>query len=428
MKKTITKIFPLLVVGLLLCNSCTPEVEDYFEESASERIEKAIVKYREILSAPEYGWIMEYYPGGSSQTFGGFALSVKFFEDGKVIFQSSTSEDVTTQASSTYKLMRDMGPTLNFVTYNKIFHQYSDPDVWQGDGLGKGWNGDYEFILQSGTPDEILMYGKKHGSAIHMYPLKEPASVYLQKAKDNRMKYEIIPAIEGLEGTFAGEPATAELINSQHYLLEQGDKQTRFSFMFTDKGLKIYAPIKLNGKVVDELTWDEKEKAFVSPDKNTNLKIVANPLGLRLDELLGNYTLQYNAEGNTKREVDVSIVAGSYGSIFMKGLPFDIRLSYISKKGVLGITPQPIAPGVTLAVWQVDSPGYLAVSGSNGLNTKWNGDRDNFILTFVDNGVEWMGGGTRIFARGLILWSSAGEYKGFGDSRFIDLSLVKKNK
>lgn len=420
--KKIYILFPLLLLGIMLLNSCQKEMDDYFDKSASERMENEIVKYRDLLIKPQHGWIMEYYPGGTNQAFGGFALAVKFNENGEAVFQSSTLDDVSATAKSLYSLKKDVGPTLNFDTYNDIFHYFSDPDVGSADGVGRGWVGDYEFILQSGTDSEIIMYGKKHGAAIHMYPLQEPATEYLSKAKQRRESYQMIPAVEGLTGTFADRVVKAELITSQHFVLTQDDQQVRVSFMFTDKGVKLYAPFTLNGVTVSELEWKPEERAFVSPDGILKLSLKVNPLGLRLDQLLGNYTFYYS-----NKMVDVSISLNQRGAIVMEGLPFNVIFTYNTKKGALELQSQQLlsTPDVLLAIWQAGS--YLAPFLGPGLLTQWNGSESNFVLTFTDNDYVWTVSSTRVRPNAFIIWQmNVGQYYGFGDSQYMNLRLTKK--
>lgn len=56
-----------LLLGICAFVSCKTEIDDYFDSSASQRIENEILKYRELLSSPQYGWAMEYFPGGTNQ-------------------------------------------------------------------------------------------------------------------------------------------------------------------------------------------------------------------------------------------------------------------------------------------------------------------------------------------------------------------------
>lgn len=412
-----------LLLGICTFISCRTEVDDFFEKSASQRIENEILRYRELLPSPKYGWAVEYFPGGTNQAFGGYALAVSFSPDGHATFLSSLSEDVNRQVTSLYSLKKDMGATLNFDTYNELFHYFSDPDSGEGDGQGKGFLGDYEFILHSATDSEILMYGKKHGSEIRMYALQEPAGSYLQKAKENRLSYQDIAAVSGLRGTFAGKPVTGEVITSQYFMITREDRQTKFSFMFTDKGLRLYAPIEFDGEIVKELVWNPHDRTFSNADGTTRLELVADPLGLSEARLLGDYTLSY--AGKT---VEVSISKQPNGSITMKGLPFDVMLAYNSKKGALELNSQQLmaSPDIRLAIWSREA-GNLTWGKGYGLITRWNGEEGNLVLELVDNGYEWFVEGKRIYADAFILWDTgAGEYKGYGDSRFYDLKLTKK--
>jgi len=412
-----------LLLSIFTIVSCKTGIDDYFDNSASERMENEILKYRKILSSAKYGWPMEYFPGGQNQAFGGYALSVSFSPEGYATFRSSLSEDVNRAVTSLYSLKKDIGATLNFDTYNELFHYFSDSDIGEGEGQGKGFWGDYEFVLHSGNESELLMYGKKHGAAIHMYALQEPAESYLQKAKENRLSYQNIAAVSGLNGTFAGKPVDGQIITPQYIMLTRGEKQTKFSFMFTDQGVRLYAPIEFDGAVVEQLSWSAQERTFSSPDGTTRLKLITDPLGLREDELLGAYTLSY-----ADKTVDVSISKQANRSILMKGLPFDIRFTYNAKKGALELNSQQlkVSPDVRLAIW-CSQLGNLTWGSGYGLVTRWNGDRENFVLDFVDNGYEWFVKGQRIYADAFILWdTSAGEYKQYGDSRFYNLKLTKK--
>lgn len=55
-----------------------------------------------------------------------------------------------------YTLKHENGILLSFDTYNRIFHQFSDP---QSDGIGFG--GDYEFYVMEHTSDHIVLKGKR---------------------------------------------------------------------------------------------------------------------------------------------------------------------------------------------------------------------------------------------------------------------------
>src|SRR3712207_2527013 len=99
MKKSLYTI-TLFIWAACLLSSCKNEVEDYFDKTASERMEQEIVKYRELLIKPQHGWVMEYYPGGMDQTFGGYALTVSFTANGYAVFRSVLDRKSTRLNSS----------------------------------------------------------------------------------------------------------------------------------------------------------------------------------------------------------------------------------------------------------------------------------------------------------------------------------------
>lgn len=417
----------LLFLGVGLLSSCVQEMDEIFEDSASARLENEVNKYRELLTQPQNGWLMEYYPGGRNQAYGGYVITAKFSDDGNVLIQSVLAQDITESEVSQYTVGKDMGATLNFVTYNELFHYFSDPDIGTiGTGLGSGMTGDYEFVFETGDAGEIVLTGKKHRSVIYMYPLAQTASEYLIKTKNNMDSFTGIPAAYGLTGTFEGEPAEAEFISRQSVQITQGDETTNFSFMFNDEGVKLYNPISLNDKKVCDLIWNPQNRTFSSTDGNTILQVLSNPAGLLLEDLLGDYTLSMVT---TSIIFDITISQDDFGNIVMEGLPFNLYLTYNWKLGVLELTPQYVmrSPDVVTAIWSA-RVGPLTWGAGYGLVTKWNGSDDDFVLEFVDNGYEWFSNGERIYADGFILWdmNASGEYTGFGLSQYVDLMLTKK--
>ena len=419
-----TKLYLQLFLLFCLCtlSSCLAEVEDYFDTPASARMEKEIVKYRELLPSPKYGWAMEYYPGGANQMYGGFALAVTFSPKGQATFQSSLSDDVSKSSQSLYSLKKDMGATLNFDTFNSIFHNFSDPDLAEGQGKGKGFLGDYEFILYSCSESEILMRGKKHGSAIRMYALQQPAQEYLEKAKKNRVGYVDMPGVSGLEGTFAGKPVKGTVISAQYFMLTQEENTTKFSFMFTDKGCKLYAPIVLGDQKVEELIWKVDEKVFVSPDGNTRLSLILSPGAHLAKDFLGEWKLSYSdGTRGPNKQVDVKIILEN-GLFLMKGLPFDIVLIYDNVKGVMSINPQMLSQGIFLASHDTSSELLHFDLKTPGQTTRWEEKGDDIVLEFVPERFE--GNNWTHF----VIWDvkKRDVYEGYGLFLLTNMKLTKK--
>ena len=129
---------------------------------------------------------------------------------------------------------------------------------------------------------------------------------------------------------------------------------------------------------MEKLVWNADEKTFSSPDGTTRLELIADPLGLREEQLLGEYALSY-----TGKKTDVSISKQPNGGILMKGLPFDVRLTYNSKKGALELNSQQLktSPDIRLAIW-CSQLGNLTWGTGYGLTTRWNGDDETLSLSW----------------------------------------------
>ena len=78
--KKIVSILMLCTLGLVY-TSCTNEVEDLFDKSASERYTEAARQSNEILQSAPNGWLMYYY---GSVSYGGYNLWLKFNRDNTV--------------------------------------------------------------------------------------------------------------------------------------------------------------------------------------------------------------------------------------------------------------------------------------------------------------------------------------------------------
>ena len=106
MKGKIFYIASLIVVGLL--QSCTNEVDDLFDTPAQQRMNEEIKTCRALLASSELGWKLDYYPS-SKQSYGGYAMTVKFDET-KVTAASEITGDPAKTITSLYSLKSDMGP------------------------------------------------------------------------------------------------------------------------------------------------------------------------------------------------------------------------------------------------------------------------------------------------------------------------------
>jgi hypothetical protein len=125
----------------LFLSSCLKEDKDFFQDSASDRMEQYLVKSKEILKGAANGWMMSCYPS-PTQEFGGYTLFLKF-GDGDKVTVASELEAADKTETSLYTVSSNTGPILSFNTYNSMIHYFSEPR--NRDGIGaddSGMRGD----------------------------------------------------------------------------------------------------------------------------------------------------------------------------------------------------------------------------------------------------------------------------------------------
>ena len=168
------KYWALPLVCLVMLQSCFKNDEEYWDESATIRLENSIQDYRSVLVNSEYGWVMDFYP---DQTFteGGYVYTMKFEEDGNVAVGYELANPTDTRTSM-YSIEGGEGPVLTFDTYNEYMHHFANPSQQNYEGRG----GDYEFVLQrrNDAGDYIKTLGRKSKNHMPMYKLTMPASDY----------------------------------------------------------------------------------------------------------------------------------------------------------------------------------------------------------------------------------------------------------
>lgn len=417
---------PLLGIGLLALSSCRMEQEELFDLSPSKRLEKATNDVREILTSKPNGWIMEYYYGGTSLVNGGTPIAMRFAPNGVVTI--SDVETIDTPRSSLYEIKADDNLSLDFVTYNANFHYYADPDENVGEGVGTGLEGDYEFVIESYSPEEIVLTGKKHYATIRLYPATGKPEEYLTKALAEAQKYLSIPAVYGVKGTVNGKEATGVLKSRQNITLTIGEESHDLVLLFTDKGAKLYKPVAFEDYTISDLFFDAETYSFSSSDGKVTLELERNKLGLMKEEFIGKYTISY-WNGSSVVEKEVELIDNGSSSILLRGLLVgkDLSLIYDSGFGVIEIQSQALDNQKHfLASWNTSGPLDWNIKGL-GMRSVWDGERDPFVLTFEHNGVDWVREGKLTPVNAFIIWDSGGgsDYTGYGDSRFMEIKLTK---
>ena len=378
MKKN--KIYTVIgVLALLVLNACSLHEEDnLFDDSSANRVSNALKTYKEILTAPENGWIMRYYPG-EGQALGGYNILVSFAEDGKVKVAgelSGANEEVT----SLYSLKQSAGPILIFDSYNDIMHFFSEPL----NGLG----GDFEFSVMSATPDEVILSGKKSLNMISLIqlPKEQKWSEYLQKVAEVQKSIFL--------GTFqlmvnGKEIGNVSQDNNVFTLTYSGagplDPTLAMPFVYTDDGIKLYEPITIDGVTMSTFKADVDNVSYVCTDAGVDAELAAfYPPGYRFyDALVGTYKM-----GTRTVTVAANPDLKSYTvtGFYSRG---SVQAEYARAAGTISIKSQYV--GMALGYY-----GYLCVWNTIGGNLTWmegsgmiglNSQDEPLTISFKDNGV-----------------------------------------
>ena len=270
------KIFNLFtfLAAILLATACSPEVDDLFDKSSSQRISEAINNTKDILTTPADGWVMHYY---GSPMYGGYNVLCKFDKKDRVTVASEVAGKDSTFTSH-YKIEQSQGVILSFDEYNDIFHYFSDPHNPDGNGVdGKGMLGDLEFRVMKASADSIILKGKKHNNRVVMVPLKKSTNWanYIDAVQKRfaSMKYNIYDVV------IKGKNYRA--LRSQHtisFTNPDSQDETRLNFVVTDKGFKLYKPVTIAGETFSEFIYSDDDKWVDANNKNVLLKPVVPPI------------------------------------------------------------------------------------------------------------------------------------------------------
>lgn len=274
--KKILYVFAL--VSSFILASCNSETESLFGESASNRIEETLDNAQQVLVSAPNGWLMKYYPS-SQQSFGGYNVLMSFTAEGEV----TVSADIASpdaKSTSLYRLKEQAGPTLTVDTYNEIFHYFSDPASGVGD-LGLGMEGDYEFTIQSATPEQVVLRGKKTGNTIVMTPMPENETweSYLTDIQNAEAKANAVVYTYTVNGEEFSAQKSYRTFAITHTVNEESVTET-FAYIQTKDGMEFYSPITIGGMEVSKLIFDSASNSWKSEDGKAVMTPEATPAAL----------------------------------------------------------------------------------------------------------------------------------------------------
>jgi len=353
MKNNIFKLL-LLLLPLLVFQSCMKDQEDLFDEPSSLRMQNTLDKTRKVLEGSEKGWLIDYYVGDNQQ-YGGYAFTVKFDS----LTCTASSELSTDTATSYYKLTTDDGPVLTFDTYNTVLHALATPSADNYEGL----HADYEFIILSADSNEVVLKGKKTGSIMKMHPLTEMPSVYLNSVQSTIGNFVINSASGTVDKTNLA--ILVDIDNRQIEYSSSNDSTISGStaFTITDKGVRLYEPIIVNGQKLQNFIFDADKTILTCTDVSSVTFKGTLPVGyFKYSDYAGDYSFTYSPVSGEKTALtmDVKLTPSGDGTTYkLDGLNsnFSPILKYNKSKGILELHSQVIGEyqgyKIWLCAWQV---------------------------------------------------------------------------
>jgi hypothetical protein len=178
MKKLLHIVVAAIFVTTLL-QSCLKEDNDYFSETATQRLENTLNMYDSLLTSSKNGWHIQQFTPTTKDLAGIAFYSV--FKDGKATVRTEAyMQDVANYVDSTegyYSVKGDNGPVLSFDTSNPYITWFADAMPGYPDASG----GEFEFNLISVSQDKDTIYalGKRTLRSVYMYRIKKPLKEYM---------------------------------------------------------------------------------------------------------------------------------------------------------------------------------------------------------------------------------------------------------
>lgn len=409
MKRTIIAL--LAVFAALSFSSCVHDEAPIFEESASVRLQNALKNAQTVLVGAENGWRMYYYPD-PDQSYGGYLYTMKFSQEEVEVW----SDLFEGSSKSLYKMATDDGPVLSFDTGNEVFHFFatpagSYPNLYGLTDKYQAFKGDFEFLIISATPDEVVLKGKRTGNKIVMYPLAasdSPAQIASETAKRAEEVF-----VSSFDGTIGGEEAYVYLYLSDRWASIEltGEKyaedETAYAevpYSFTETGIRFYEPVTVGAYTIQYLDWVADTQMLVSRSGDETAVSLKGklPEGWHAyEDFIGTWTLAYRDGARTMSDITIAQnVKGSSYTISGLSNQFDVVATYDLSAGQIEIQAQYVGDNGTylimMAAWDSNA-GYVnyAVGGQCGMlndtadtitwhdNGKWSGYKvESFILYY----------------------------------------------
>lgn len=385
LKSRVFQTVGLCLAVSLLFSSCLKNQEDYFEESASARMANTISQVKNVLRNSEYGWEFEYYPDREF-SYGGLIYIVKFDSLDATVSCSMVPDSTVT---SYYRITNDNGPVLTFDTYNPLMHYFATPSESEYEAK----DGDFEFVIEKISEDEVVLYGKRTRNTMYLRKLKYNPADYA--AKTIAISDNFIQSMTGTVGT-ANVTATFDLnVKSVDFI--HGNDTVKTYFAYNDKGIRLYSPLELGGKTIQSFAFDTETYRLTCLDAGCeNVVFQGVPHDdsyMPYSQYEGKYKLLYQ---DNKLEATISLVPSRMdGTYILRGLNpnYELILNYDFNTGELTLSPQMVGilndggtdKAIYLLTIEMDKAGNFQeiwLGHECALKLVWNKDKTSPIFTF----------------------------------------------
>lgn len=403
--------------------SCLFEEKDYFDQPAAIRLTEDVNHYQKILQDAPNGWVLEYNIGEDNPM--GVIPVLCRFEAGKVDMSTTYPSSGTKPGdvySSLYSIKSEQSTLLSFDTYNPLLHVFGTPGIANPRKPNSTLEGDYEFILRSGTAEQVVLEGRKYHNRMVLNRLDKDVDwkVYI---RDTRQVED-----EAFLSTYKLMNKDQELARLKRknfifdYTSSEADGSTdNIPFMYTPTGLKLYNPVLVNGIKAENFKWNKETLSFDCTDKGAEQVTLTGyyPDGFTpYADFLGTYTLTVHlptiADGNVDwsktQTMTVKIEQKEVNrSYVMTGanLTMPLPLVYNRGTGTLSIESVKVGPysKYYMAICMAAKTGYYGL-GAGSLTAK--------IAVSEPMTISFVGSQTDISGFALVAYEDEGYAKRLG--------------